>query len=491
PVDPELPRERRDYLLTQGRVEIAVTQPRLDAELEWPPALRRVPVGERPPGAAERRPSGRGAREDDLAYVIFTSGSTGRPKGVAVEHRAALNTIRDVNRRFDLTARDRVLALSALSFDLSVYDLFGLLAAGGAVVLPEPQARRDPARWLELTANHRVTVWNSVPMLAQMLVEYAEGRGAVADRLGSLRLVLLSGDWIPVTLPDRLRRLCPQAQVISLGGATEAAIWSILYPIGGVDPAWTSIPYGRPMANQRFYVLGPDREPRPVWVPGELYIAGAGLAAGYFGDDEKTRASFVEHPHGGERLYRTGDLGRWLPDGTIEFLGREDFQVKVQGHRIELGEIEAALEEHPRVQAAVVLALGEARGARRLVACMVPEQHAGESDRTAGAWRSFLADKLPDYMVPAAFVELGELPLTANGKVDRQALVARFEEETAEEEAFVAPRTPLEARLAAMWIEVLGVERVGVEDRLLDLGGNSLTAIQLLTRVRRELRAEV
>ncbi len=492
PVDAELPRERRDYLLAKGRVTIALTQPRLEDELEWPSEVRRLPVPDEAPDAAVAPPPC-GAQPQDPAYVIFTSGSTGQPKGVAMQHRATLNTIADVNRRFEVTAGDRVLAVSALNFDLSVYDVLGILAAGGTVVMPEPQARRDPARWSELIEDCGVSVWNSVPMLAQMLVEYAENRPGAAAALASLRLVLLSGDWIPLTLPERLRRLCPQARVISLGGATEAAIWSILYPIDRVDPAWTSIPYGRPMTNQRFHVLGPDLEPRPVWVPGELAIAGAGLAAGYFEDEDKTRASFVEHPTSGERLYLTGDLGRWLPDGTIEFLGREDLQVKVQGHRIELGEIEATLEEHAAVEAAVVLAVGEARGPRRLVACVVAAPPAGTSHEPAAgveSWRSLLAAKLPEYMVPAIFVELDRMPLTANGKVDRRALAERVRDQAAQS-SFVAPRTPLEERLAAQWAEVLEIERVGVEDRLIDLGGNSLTAIQLLTRVRQQFGVEV
>jgi amino acid adenylation domain-containing protein len=391
PVDPGLPVERFRYLVEHGQVAVALTQARWRNRLSWPDGVRVLEVGEGDDGeaGAPLRPV---QGPEDLAYVIFTSGSTGLPKGVMIDHRGATNTILDVNRRFGVGPEDRVLALSALSFDLSVQDVFGTLAAGATLVIPEAWANRDPSHWLELLVRERVTLWNSVPALMEMLVEYAS---AGAEGLpGSLRLVLLSGDWIPVGLPGRIRALAPGARVVSLGGATEASIWSILYPIAEVDPAWTSIPYGRAMDNQSFHVLDAALEPRPVWVPGDLYIGGVGLAKGYWRDAEKTRSAFVHHPRTGERLYRTGDLGRWLPDGTIEFLGREDDQVKIQGYRIELGEIEAALARHPRVQAAVVTAHGPRHGDRRLVAYTVVDRQAAAPEAPAprpvsleGGWR--------------------------------------------------------------------------------------------------------
>jgi amino acid adenylation domain-containing protein len=368
PIDPGVPRERLFYLLEHGQAEIALTQSWLDEELAWPAGVTRLAVDVLEPVEGSEPPLPPAQTPEDLAYVIFTSGSTGLPKGVMIDHRGALNTVVDVNQRFQVGPGDRVLALSALNFDLSVWDIFGLLAAGGALVLPESSAARDPARWAELVAQEEVTLWDTVPALMEMLVEYATSRG---ERLSSLRAVLLSGDWIPVTLPARIRQVAPAAGVTSLGGATEASIWSILYPIDAVDPEWKSIPYGRPMVNQRFYVLDEKLQLRPTWVPGQLHIGGIGLALGSWRDEEKTRASFITHPDTGERLYRTGDLGRYLPSGDIEFLGREDFQVKIQGYRIELGEIEAALALHPGVQAATVSAVG-ARSNQRLVAYVVP-----------------------------------------------------------------------------------------------------------------------
>jgi amino acid adenylation domain-containing protein len=364
PIDASLPAERIAQLLAAGQVELAVVQPAVEERLSWPAGIERIRIGADEPAtdAAAELPA---AGPEDLAYVIFTSGSTGVPKGVMIDHRGALNTVVDVNQRYAVGPEDRVLGLSALNFDLSVYDIFGLLAAGGALVLPDAAASRDPEAWAALVAAERVTIWNSVPALLEMMAHYAADRGA--ERLASLRVAMLSGDWIPVTLPDRIRALVPGLGVHSLGGATEASIWSITSPIGEVPPSWTSIPYGVPMLNQRFHVLDERMAPRPEWVPGQLFIGGIGVAKGYWQDAEKTGASFVTHPRTGERLYRTGDLGRYLPDGNIEFLGREDFQVKVQGHRIELGEIESVLEQHPAVRNGVAAAVGE-RNARRLVA---------------------------------------------------------------------------------------------------------------------------
>ncbi|MFW6012334.1 MAG: amino acid adenylation domain-containing protein [bacterium] len=485
PIAPDLPEERFLQLLEQGEVTQVITQPWLERRLPWPPGLRRLALepGRSPRGAVatpfELRPT-------SLAYVIYTSGSTGRPKGVMIEHRAALNTIVDIHERFRVGPDDRVLGLSALNFDLSVFDIFGLLSAGGAVVLPEPGSVREPAHWMQLMRRHQVTIWNTVPALMAMLVDYLEGLG---ERLPpSLRLVLLSGDWIPVPLVDRIRRLADrEVEVISLGGATEASIWSILYPVRRVKADWTAIPYGKPMANQSFHVLDADLEPVPEWVPGELYIGGVGVARGYWKDPDRTAASFPKDPRTGERLYRTGDLGRYLPDGNIEFLGREDFQVKIQGHRIELGEIEAALLEHPSVRAGVVDTVAKARGERRLVAYAVPS---GDGAITPDEVLAHLRAKVPLYMVPSAALLLNALPLTTNGKVDRRALPQLGDAAAAEAEP-TAPRNETEERLVQIVCEVLEVDAVGVKDDFFGLGGNSIRAVHLVSRIREEFAVEL
>ncbi|HEX9736952.1 MAG TPA: amino acid adenylation domain-containing protein [Thermoanaerobaculia bacterium] len=480
PVDPGLPRERRRLLLERGEVELVVTQPWLERELEWPPGIESIAVeNEEPTGEPPSLPPIQGL--EDLAYVIFTSGSTGLPKGVMIDHRGAVNTILDVNERFGVGPGDRVFAISSLSFDLSVWDVFGLLAAGGALVIPEPQAARDPAPWTRSITDNRVTVWNSVPALVNLLVEYIVEIRAQAPR--SLRLVLMSGDWIPVNLPDRIRATFGEIEVISLGGATEASIWSILYPLGRVNPGWLSIPYGKPMVNQRFHVLNEALEPCPDWVPGHLFIAGIGLAKGYWRDEEKTAASFVAHAQTGERLYRTGDLGRYLPDGNIEFLGREDHQVKIQGYRVELGEVEAALGQHPGLLAAAVVALGEQRGQKRLVGYLVAE---GSPAPSPADVREFLGQKLPRYMVPALFVYLDALPLTPNGKVDRKALPTPRPANLPEAEV-PAVDTHIAGRLAAIVAEVLGVGGIDISANLFELGATSVDLIRMANRLNRDL----
>jgi len=362
PIDPTLPQARRWELIEDTAAEIVLTAG--DQLLDWPTGLTQICVNERNSNNNKDLTLERFQTPADLAYVIYTSGSTGTPKGVMIDHQAVVNTILDINQRFEVEPSDRIFALSSLSFDLSVYDIFGTLAAGATLVMPATHQEKNPAHWRQLIAEHNITVWNSVPALMQLLTTEL---AAVAEKTNdsTIRLTLLSGDWIPLTLPDQIKQHFPTAQVISLGGATEASIWSVFYPIESVDSGWHSIPYGRPLANQQWYVLDGNLNPCPPWVPGQLYIGGTGLAQGYWNRAELTAERFVNS------LYKTGDLGRYLPDGTLEFLGREDFQVKVNGYRVELGEIESALQQYPAINAAVVEAVGTPP---QLVAYVVPKQ---------------------------------------------------------------------------------------------------------------------
>ncbi|MBX9359665.1 non-ribosomal peptide synthetase [Streptomyces sp. WAC04114] len=359
PVGVDQPRARRERIHRLAGVRLVVGEAET-APTEGVPA---VPVDAAPSTDVAAAPVD--VPGDALAYVIFTSGSTGDPKGVEITHQAAANTVTDINERYGVTESDRVLAVSALDFDLSVYDIFGPLSAGGALVLIEEEDRRDARRWLDLVRRHQVTLWNTVPALLDMLLTVAEG----AQPPDPLRLVLVSGDWVGLDLPGRLAEQCPWCRFVALGGATEAAIWSNACEVEAVDPEWRSIPYGRPLRGQRFRVVDAHGRDCPDWVPGELWIGGAGVARGYRGAPELTARQFVAE--GADRWYRTGDLGRYWPDGTLEFLGRADHQVKIRGHRIELGEIEAALQDAPGVGRAVVTVAGEG-AARRLAAAVVP-----------------------------------------------------------------------------------------------------------------------
>ncbi len=430
--------------------------------------------------ASEESP-GINVRATDLAYVIYTSGSTGKPKGVMITHQAAVNTIVDINERFQVGPADKVLALSELSFDLSVYDIFGTLAAGGTIILLPPAARREPVLWANLMETEGVTIWNSVPALMNLFMSFVE-TNPIANR-HSLRVVMLSGDWIPVHLPDRIRAQYPATAVYSLGGATEGAIWSIIYPIGDVNPAWKSIPYGRPLKNQRFHILNSQLQPCPIGVPGELYIGGAGVAQGYLNQPELTSQKFIPDPFSSEleaRLYKTGDVGRYLPDGNIEFLGRLDFQVKIRGFRIELGEIEAVLGQNQAVSRCVVLAREDALGEKRLVAYVVLT--AAES-ATVDELRQYMAAMLPEYMIPAHIICLETMPLTDNGKIDRQALPAPVEIGPDQDSSYEGPRDDLEKRLVEMWQSVLGLETIGIQDNFFRLGGDSLQAAMMANQL--------
>ena len=479
PIDPELPAERQRFLLEHAKVRVACTQSAVRNRLSVPASVEVFEVDQLQPSEEVSLAERRRQKPEDLAYVIYTSGSTGVPKGVMIDHRGALNTILDINQRFAVGPQDRILAVSRLSFDLSVYDVFGVLAAGGTIVMPAADLAYDANHWAELILKEKVTLWNTVPALLQLLVDQAGKPELLGD---SLRLAMLSGDWIPLGLPDQIRRVLPQVHVVSLGGATEASIWSILFPIGKVDANWKSIPYGKAMRNQSFHVLNRDLAPCPTWVPGQLFIGGVGLAKGYLHDEQKTSSSFIVNPANGERLYRTGDLGRFLPDGNIEFLGREDFQVKVQGYRIELGEIESRLQEYAGVDLCIVIVREDTPGEKRLAGYVVPKPGVSINPEEV---KEHLREKLPEYMVPVAIVTLDRFPLTPNGKVDRKALPAPARSTAEVNFTAAVSRDSLDLQLIKLWEKVLNVRPVGLRDNFFDLGGNSLVAVRLFSEMRK------
>jgi amino acid adenylation domain-containing protein/non-ribosomal peptide synthase protein (TIGR01720 family) len=476
PIESSWPAERRAFLVGHGEAAAVLSVPGVACGDVLPAGVARLDI--HADDALLEGPVPALQVATDLAYTIFTSGSTGQPKGVMIDHRGAVNTVRDINARFNVEARDRVLAVSSLSFDLSVYDIFGPLAAGAAVVMPAASAQQDPAAWTQLLQAHGVTLWNSVPALLQLLVDELERQDRCLP--GSLRLAMLSGDWIPLSLPQRYRARFPGGAIVSMGGATEASIWSILYPIGEVDPSWPSIPYGKALANQRFYVLDARLAPCPIGIEGDLFIGGVGLALGYWRDPVKTAASFIVHPGTGERLYRTGDRGRYLDDGNIEFLGRADFQVKVNGYRIELGEIEATLQQQPGVGDALVVVREDTPGERRLVAYVRPSETGGP---VAATLREALAERLPHYMVPWHYVTLAAFPLSANGKVDRKQLPLP------DGQAATLPVAPgtlsaSEELLLGIWSEVLDRPVVDRDSNFFEMGGHSLLTAQVVVRAR-------
>jgi amino acid adenylation domain-containing protein len=483
PLDPTYPPERLAYMLSDANVAFLLTQQKWRKQL---PCSRKILDLEKILASkvknlkiASDNPA-RDVESDNLAYVIYTSGSTGNPKGVAIAHHSAINTIIDINRRFAIGTEDRVLALSSLSFDLSVYDIFGLLAAGGAIALPDAKNTPDPACWLDLLVKERVTVWNSAPALMEILVDYLTRHNKKLP--DTLRLVLLSGDRIPVNLTLRLKAINDKLEIVSLGGATEASIWSIYYPIKAQNPQWKSIPYGYPLSNQSFYILDAHLQPVPPGIAGELYIGGVGLARCYLNRPQLTQEKFIRDPFSDRpdaRLYKTGDIGRYRSDGSIEFLGRLDRQVKIRGIRIELGEIETVLAQHPDVRESAAVVRDD-----RLIAYIVPHcQHERLSSYARDALRCFLKEKLPDYMVPSTFVILDALPLTPNGKIDRRALPDSDRREWRSSSGYIAPRNLLERQLVVIWEKLLKVKPISVKDDFFELGGHSLLAMRLFVQI--------
>jgi len=458
PIEPGNPLERRAYIYNNSNCKYLLEKDSYEQEQMYlQPTV--VPACRNTPG--------------DIAYVIYTSGTTGMPKGVVITHAAALNTILDINAKFRITASDKVLGISSLGFDLSVYDIFGILGQGATLVLQAEQMDVDAIK--ASLADNEITVWNSVPAILDLVVKSRETNEPVY----TLEKILLSGDWIPLNLPGEAKSIFPAAAIYSLGGATEAAIWSIYYPVNEVAASWKSIPYGYPLANQQLYILNQQLEICPVEVKGEIYIGGAGVAEGYMNAPELTSKSFIIHPVLG-KLYKTGDQGVFKREGYIEFLGRKDFQVKIRGYRIELAEIESRLLLADGVKNALVTAWGKDSRDKYLCAYLITE----DGNPIPGL-DQFLKDKLPEYMVPAHFIYLSQFPVTANGKVDRKALPVP--DQAAHN--YVAASTALEVKLSAIWSAVLAKEdeMPGVTKNFFDLGGNSLNAILLVSKIRNEL----
>jgi amino acid adenylation domain-containing protein len=483
-LDPAYPEERLRFLLRDAEAGVLLTEAPLKEGLPSGEAATVVCL-DRELGSIARQPAEpvpSGVTAAHLAYVIYTSGSTGTPKGVGITHRNAVAFLTWAGQTTSGAAGARVLATTSISFDLSVYEIFGTLSWGGTVLLAE--SALELAERPELRASGAATLLNTVPSAAAALVRL----GAVPP--GLVR-VNLAGEPVSRALVEALYA-AGAGEVHNLYGPSETTTYSTAAPLAAGELGVPGI--GRPIANTRAYVLDGRLEPVPIGVPGELYLAGAGVARGYLGRPALTAERFVPDPFGpsaggepGGRLYRTGDRARWRPDGTLEFLGRLDQQLKVRGFRIEPGEIETVLGRHPAVRTAVVIAREEVPGDVRLVAYVVPDG----VPLDGGELHRFLAQRLPEYMVPAAIVVLASLPLLPNGKLDRRALPPPDRTDRADREDYVAPRTPVEQILAGIWAAVLRLERVGIRDNFFAIGGHSLLATQVVSRVRTAIGVEL
>jgi amino acid adenylation domain-containing protein len=480
PLDPAFPSERIAFMLEDAQVPVLVTQQHLLTQL---PAHGTKVVCLDADAAvlaqqSEANPVS-GVTSDDLAYVIYTSGSTGRPKGVQIPHRAVVNFMLSMREQPGLTAQDTWLAITTLSFDIAALELFLPLLVGARVIVASQETGADGGALAETLTRASVTVMQATPITWHLLL--AAGWQGKPDLK-----ILCGGEALPL---DLARQLLPRAVSLwNMYGPTETTIWSTVCKI---EPGDDVVSIGRPIANTQIYLLDPQLQPVPVGVPGELYIGGDGLALGYLNRPELTAERFIPHPFSGEpgaRLYKTGDLARYRPDGTIEHLGRLDFQVKLRGYRIELGEIEAVLSEHPAVRQVVVVAREDVPGDKRLVAYVVLRE---QQTATVGELQSHVTKQLPAYMVPSAFVLLEAFPLTPNGKVDRRALPAPQHTRPGLQRTFVAPETPIEKVVASIWSQILGIEQIGIHDGFIALGGDSLKALQVIARLRKALQVQL
>jgi aspartate racemase len=484
PLDPEYPKERLTFMLADTRVPVLLSQAKLLAGLsehgakvicldsDWDIIVRE---------SVKNLPCT--ATPDSLAYVMYTSGSTGRPKGICIPHRGVVRLVNETNY-VNFTAEETFLQFAPLSFDASTFEIWGALLNGARLVV-FPSSRSSLEELGGVLDQYRVTtLWLTAGLFHQMV-------GGQLGRLKHVRQLLAGGDVLSVSHVREALAKLEGCRLINGYGPTENTTFTCCYPM--TDPGQTgiSVPIGRPIANTDVYLLDREMNPVPIGVAGELYIGGDGLARSYLNRPGLTAENFIPNPFSdepGKRLYKTGDLVRYLPDGNIEFLGRQDYQVKIRGFRIELGEIEAVLGQYPAVLETAVLAREDVPGDKRLVAYVVASH---VPTPTFSELRSFLKEMLPDYMIPSAFVFLDAFPITPNGKVDRRALPVPDGTRPELDRGFVAPRTPVEEVLAEIWGKMLGVEKVGIHDNFFELGGHSLIATQILSAICDAFRVEL
>jgi len=471
PIDVNTPQERIKTILEAAEVELVLTDDSLfnvfdfSVKVQVLSALIDVNKGE---DKFEVK-----AKTSEVAYTIFTSGSTGKPKGVVITHESVCNTVMDINARFKVTKEDKIFALASLNFDLSVYDIYGALSIGACLVLPKEEERKDPSAWLKLAVKEKISIWNSVPAIVNLLCE--EVSTQKINFPSNLRLILMSGDFISISLTQELQRLSSECEIISLGGATEASIWSIYYPL--TDTNYSKVPYGYPLANQEIHILDSFQQICPNYVHGDIYIKGKGLAQGYLNDLEKTRAQFIKDKVNGENLYKTGDIGYFTNEGFVHIVGRKDEQVKIQGYRVELGEIEQQLLSFNEVKQCIVVVQEDESNNKILLAFVESTQKLNIEEMKVQ-----LASYLPEYMLPKHISIIDSMPLTSNGKVDKKALLQLQIQEKSHAD-YMGPRDELEIKLVSIFEEVLNKKRVGIKDDFFDLGGHSLLSVKLMAKI--------
>ncbi|QUS58939.1 non-ribosomal peptide synthetase [Pseudovibrio brasiliensis] len=488
PIDPTYPSERISYLIEDSTPVLVLCDAASISELrEITPPAKLVNVGQQEPPWQSLDDENLNApvSSEDTAYVIYTSGTTGKPKGVVVPHKGPANLMAWFLQEGTFTLEDKVLLSTSLTFDISVVEVFASLSCGATVVIADRARLLEGNYLVELIAEQQVTVCQFVPSLLDFFLS-CENVSACT----SLRSILCGGEAFPSRLAERCFKALGSIHLQNLYGPTEASVYCTRLELDYCAEYPPVVPIGQPIAGMKMYILDRHLDLVPVGVAGDLYVAGPGVAKGYLNRPELTVERFIPSPFkAGERLYQTGDVGRYLEDGTIEYLGRDDFQIKVRGYRIEPGEIEHALSQFDGILNAVVVAHADQAGSSQLVAYVCMQQNAAELDTTA--MRGALANQLPDYMVPALYVQLDDLPLTSNGKIDRSQLPTPTAHSIESVRNYVAPETPLEEELARIWAEVLQLDGVGIRDNFFEIGGHSLRATRITARMQDALGVEV
>jgi tyrocidine synthetase III len=485
PFEPSLPKARIEKMLQSLSVSLVIDERSLpgllerrneedDFEGKGENDDNEIAINAGLSGSAQRS-------NEDIAYIIHTSGSTGLPKGVVVQHKPVINILDWINKTFQVGKPDRVLFITSLGFDLSVYDIFGSLAAGATIYIANREEIGNPQALLDVILKEKITIWDSAPAAFQQVLQV--GQIAGRDMRGNmLRLVMMSGDWIGLQIPGMAAGMFSQAQLVSLGGATEAVIWSNYFLFDRVEEGWTSIPYGKPVQNARYYILDDDLNPLPKGIIGDLYIGGDCLAIGYVNEISLTRGKFIDSPFpGAGKLYRTGDLARFFEDGNIELIGRKDFQIKIRGFRVELGEIEGQILKYPGIKDLAVLIDKNVLNEKYISAFYTADEYIG-----ADTIRTFLRAELPDYMIPAYMIRVEAIPVTMNGKVDRGALLRLIAHD--KDNSIKKPVSDAEIRIARIWADVLNYdpEKIGQQSDFFEIGGHSLNATILQARIEKE-----
>ncbi|REC61343.1 hypothetical protein DRF65_16645 [Chryseobacterium pennae] len=474
PIDPEYPQDRITYIEMDARAKITIDLRfllKFDSEKENYSRVN-LPIV---------------SKANSLAYVIYTSGTTGHPKGVMIEHHSLINRLTWMQKAYSLTAEDTLIQKTTYSFDVSVWELIWWMLHGAKVSILASGSEKNPTELIDNIVTNKVTIIHFVPSMLQMFLNYLKTDSKSLNRLKSLRQVFVSGEALTLHQRNLFYELFPDVSLMNLYGPTEASI-DVTYYDCREEKSKGSVPIGKPIDNTRIYILDERKVMVPIGVPGTLYISGVGLSRGYLNKPELTSEKFVDNPFNlGTKMYDTGDLAKWLPDGNIEFLGRKDFQVKIRGYRIELGEIETNISQFSTTIKQVIADAKEVNGEKVLIAYYTTDNEAviGKTEL-----REYLQSKLPEYMVPGFFVELESIPLTPNGKIDRKALPSVTGEDLIRRE-YVAPRNEMEQKLADIWQEVLGVEKVGVTDNFFELGGHSLMVAQVLSRIHQTLAMQI